>query len=128
VVALAIALSIPVPGCSRRQPAAAVAPPDHVYTVRGRITGLPKKDNPLSELTIWHEAVPNFVRQDGTLGMDSMEMPFTPAPGVALEGLAVGDPVEFTFEVRWKGRPGSQLTRVRKLPEGTVLDLAKPGS
>jgi hypothetical protein len=102
-------------------------PPDQVYTVRGRITGLPQKDKPLSELTIHHEPIPGFVRQDGTPGMDSMDMPFTPAPGVSLAGLAVGSVVEFTFEVRWKARPFSQLTKIRPLPGDTVLNLGKIG-
>ena len=110
--------------CCSRQPA--LPPPDQVYTVRGLIAALPIPDKPASQLMIRHEAVPMFVNSDGkVVGMASMEMPFTPARGVSLSGLAVGDPVEFTFEVRWKPKPGSQLTRISKLPPGTQVHVGK---
>jgi hypothetical protein len=121
--AAAMLIALLLAGACESKPAP--PPPDQVYTVRGRITGLPQKDKPLSELTIHHEPIPGFVRQDGTLGMDSMDMPFTPAPGVSLSGLSVGSVVEFTFEVRWKARPFSQLTKIRALPRDTVLNLGK---
>ena len=112
--------------CSRQS---ALPPPDQVYTVRGIVVGLPAADKPASELTIRHEPIPAFMNREGRIvGMDSMEMPFTPARGVSLSGLAIGDTVEFTFEVRWKQSPFSQLTRIQKLPAGTKLDLGKaPG-
>lgn len=109
--------------CSREP---ALPPPDQVYTVRGIIVGLPSADRPASELTIRHEPILSFVNREGKPNpMSSMEMPFTPARGVSLNGLAPGDPVEFTFEVRWKQSPFSQLTRISKLPPGTPLDLGK---
>jgi hypothetical protein len=115
-------------GCDRQPATAAPAtPPEQVYMVRGRITGLPIAGQPGSELAIAHEAIPSFVRNDGKLGMNAMVMPFTPAPGVSLEGLAVGDPVEFTFEVRWKSKPRMQLTKISKLPADTELVLPKSG-
>jgi copper binding protein CusF len=116
------------PGCSRAPGnGKAATPPEQVYTLRGRITSLPVKGQPLTELTIMHEDLPTFVGQDGTVkGMKAMEMPFPPAKGVSLEGLAVGDPVEFTFEMRWKSQPHSQLTRIKKLPADTDLRISKP--
>ena len=118
-----IAMVVFVASCSREP---SLPPPDQVYTVRGMIAGLPSPDRPASELTIRHEPIPNFVNREGKIvGMDSMEMPFTPARGVFLKGLAVGDPVEFTFEVRWKQSPFSQLTRISKLPVGTTIELGK---
>ncbi len=118
-----IALVAAMISCSR-QPA--LPPPDQVYTVRGLIASLPTPDKPASELTIRHEPVPTFVNREGkVVGMDSMEMPFTPARGVSLSGLAVGDPVEFTFEVRWTQSPFSLLTRIAKLPAGTRIELGK---
>jgi Cu/Ag efflux protein CusF len=115
------------PGCSRSPGnGKASTPAEQVYTLRGRITGLPVQGRPLSELTIMHEDLPTFVGKDGTMvGMKAMEMPFTPAKGVSLKGLAVGDPVEFTFEMRWKSQPHSQLTRIKKLPADTELRIPK---
>lgn len=114
-------------GCEQKRGAAS-SEPDQVYTVRGRIESLPAPDRPGSELQILHEPIPSFVNKDGkVVGMDTMVMPFTPAPGVSLEGLARGDIVEFTFEVRWKSRPYSQLTRIQKLPPDTTLNLGRAG-
>ncbi len=104
----------------------AIGPPDQVYTVRGIITSVPVPDRPASELMIRHEPIPTFVGRDGTVTpMASMEMPFTPAQGVSLSGLAPGQVVEFTFEVRWKRTPFSRLTGIHPLPAGTTLDLGK---
>jgi Cu/Ag efflux protein CusF len=119
-----IALAAIGASCSREP---ALPPADQSYTVRGLIAGLPSPDRPASELTIRHEPIPTFMDRDGKrIGMDSMEMPFTPAKGVSLSGLAVGDPVEFTFEVRWKGSPVfSRLTKIHKLPPGTKIELGR---
>ncbi len=106
-------------------PTAQTSPPENIYTVRGRIAGLPAADKPGSSLQIEHEPIDNFVRQDGKLGMDSMTMPFKPAAGVSLEGLAKDDVIEFTFEVRWKSQPRMQLTKITKLPAGTELHFGK---
>ena len=118
---LAVVAMAAVAACSREP---SIGPPDQVYTVRGVITGLPTPGKPMSELTIHHEPVPSFVDREGkTVGMASMEMPFTPARGVSLSRLTVGQKVEFTFEVRWKHSPFSRLTRIGVLPANTVLDL-----
>ena len=117
------ALAVLGASCSRKP---ALTPPDQDYTVHGLVTGLPSPDRPASDLTIRHEPIPAFVNRDGkVVGMDSMEMPFTPAQGVSLSGLAVNDPVEFTFEVRWKQSPFSLLTRIVKLPAGTKINLGR---
>ncbi len=111
--------------CSRSSPAP--QPPGQRYTVRGRIEQLPDPARPAAELMIHHERIEHFVRQDGTLGMNEMTMPFPVAKGVALQGLAVGDPVEFTFQVRWGGSPLYQVTEIRELPAGTTLQLKAEG-
>ncbi len=118
------------PGCpAKEDPKAptAISPtaPEAVYTVRAKIAGLPAADKPGSSLQLQHEPIDNFVRQDGTLGMDSMTMPFPLAKGVSLDGFTVGDIVEVTFEVRWKSQPRFQTTRLVKLPADTVLRIGK---
>lgn len=103
-------------------PAEAAAPEPHVYTVRGEIVSLPEAGNPRADLRIKHEAIDNYRRGDKVVGMNAMTMPFPVAEGVSLEGLAVGDKVEFVFEVQM---PQYQITRITKLPADTVLEFRK---
>lgn len=103
----------------------ATTPADATYTVRGRIEGLPTPDGK-AYLHIHHEAIPEFKGRDGTVsGMDEMSMDFLGlAPGVDLSQVRVGDPIEFTFEVRWKADPRSLVTRVKKLAPDVKLNLS----
>jgi Cu/Ag efflux protein CusF len=122
-------------GCEKKAPpkppAAGSAPaaeaPQHTYTVRGEIMSLPKPGDATSSLSIRHEAIPDFVRRDGKLGMGSMQMSFTPAPGVSLEGLQPGDKVEFEWHVWWQPRARAEVAAVRKLPPETTLELGRKG-
>ena len=60
--------------------------------------------------------------------MNEMSMDFLGiAPGVDLSQLKVGDPIEFTFEVRWKSDPRSLVTKIVKLPPDTKLRLSGEG-
>lgn len=87
------------------------------YVVRGRVTGLPVAGDPRSDLSVYHEEVPNF--------MGSMEMPFPQvSQAVSLSGLAVGDPVEMTLDVTQEPF-GYEVVQLRKLPPDTVLKLAE---
>lgn len=98
--------------------------PDAVYATRGRIMMLPSPKNPAAELQIHHEPISEFVNANGTVGMPSMIMPFPVGSGTSLDGLAVGDPVEFDFAA-WT-TPGNrhyEARRIRKLPADTKLDL-----
>lgn len=92
------------------------------YEVQGEVTRLP---SPGAEaLYVRHEAIPGFVDMDGdVVGMESMAMPFPLAEGVALDGVEVGDKVEFTLEVEWEGDPPYRITRVEELGAETLLDL-----
>lgn len=104
---------------------------DYTYIVRGKIEDLPEAGRPGSSLLIHHEAVDGFVNlynPDAERGMNSMVMPFTPAPGLSLDGLAVGDIIEFTWEVRKTGDPRSAIVAIRKLPADTALTFGKAGS
>lgn len=127
LAALALARCDRAPQSTPAQQAA-----DYTYVVRGQIEDLPEAGRPGSSLLIHHEAVDDFVSlfsPEGEKGMNSMVMPFTPAPGVSLDGLGVGDKVEFTWELRKQGDPRSAITAIRKLPGDTVLTFgkAKPG-
>ena len=81
-------------------------------------------DDPDHAMMIQHEAIKDFKNPDGeVIGMMSMTMPFPVGPGVSLEGIQPGDTVQFTFELRWKGKPPFQLTSIQKLPADTKLDF-----
>lgn len=118
-----------VAGCDRKPAVAPTASSVESYTVRGRIVQLPVEGRPATVLQIDHEHIPDFkdktgqvtVNRDGSLGMKRMIMPFPVAQGVSLDGLSIGDKVEFTFEVNWHGSPIYQVTAIRHLPPETEL-------
>jgi hypothetical protein len=127
-------LCVALPACGRgdggsppsRPAGRELAPPDQVYTVRGRIVELPDPARPASGLQILHEAIDDFVWKDGRIGgMDAMVMPFTPAAELSLAEFAVDDDVELTFEVRWTASPLSRVIAMRKLPPDTQLEFRK---
>lgn len=115
--------------CGGPRDAAPVAP-DATYRVRGELTRVTEPER--REVWIRHEAIPDFRSETGELvGMASMTMPFPLAQGVSIDGLAVGDRVEFTFEVRWQStREPMAVTAIDKLPAGTRLefDPAEPAA
>lgn len=101
--------------------------PGQAYTVRGEVTATPGEgDLTENQVRIHHEAIPGFVGYDGeVVGMASMTMPFPAADTVELGELAVGDKIEFTFEVNWDDSPGYRITAIRKLPPETELDFGR---
>lgn len=96
------------------------------YEVRGEVTAVPDPDDPLSNLVIRHEAIDDFESFEGeVVGMSSMSMPFPVAGDVDLEGVEVGDKVDFTLVVDWEGDPAYQVVRMEELPADTELELGK---
>lgn len=140
VVVLALALLV---GCSDKTPGAsnsttpgtAAAPesPAFSYTVRGKVVTIPSADRPMDDLSIHHEAIPDFKNRDGvvfentttgTLGMKSMVMPFPVDDSVSLDEIEVGDIIEFTFLTVWgEDYPDYKVTAIRKLPADTELNF-----
>ncbi len=119
VVTMSVLAAV-VGSCGREAP----PPPADVYTVRGVVERLPQAGGPDSALYIHHAAIPSFRDEHGeVVGMMSMTMPFPVAAGVSLAGIAPGDAVEFTFTVAWKQPAGYQVSRIEKLPPGTVVDF-----
>ena len=104
------------------------AEPSAVYEVRGMVRKLPKQPKAGAEVRILHEEITDFRTETGeVVGMESMAMPFPVADAGLLEGVEVGDRVNFTFEVRWEtdGYP-LLLTELAKLPEATRLTFELP--
>jgi hypothetical protein len=92
------------------------------YTVRGQVTQLPDPSNPGTGLYLNHEAIDDFVSRDGeAVGMNPMAMPFQVDEKVPLEGIGVGDVVEFKLHVDWGAQPEVEIVGIRELPAGTKL-------
>lgn len=122
--------SVCLSGCSGEDggavPAAEVV---HTYTVRGRIVSLPGAEDPASELRIHHEAIDTFKSAGGEAApMKAMTMTFPPAAGVSLDGLAVGDAVEFVFRMQWEPSVAMSTTSIKKLPAETELAIDAGGA
>lgn len=117
LLALSLLAALAISGCKDGGAKAAS------YTVRGELKSLPTEGQSAG-MSIHHEAIPEFVNLKGERsGMASMSMPFNVADGVKLDGLAVGDKVEFTFDVQWERNPAIQVTAIKKLPPDTALTL-----
>ncbi len=124
VGALLAAALLASTGCGA--PAAPPAVSSQSYTMRGEIVRLPAAG--AREIILRHEAVPDFRDESGkVVGMEAMTMPFTLAREVGLEGLAPGDRIAFTLEMRWQDpREIARISRLEKLPASTKLSWEAP--
>ncbi len=111
----------------------AVGAPTEVYVVRGIVTALPVGEDPRATLRIHHEHIPDFKGKDGKVhenpdgvpGMKAMEMPFdTLGPDVHLDGIQVGDKIEFELAIAREPRTSFAVTRITKLPASTEIDYS----
>ena len=120
-MAFTIAAVVVAAGCRKAELPAA----DASYRVRGQVVDVPREGR--GDLTVHHETIAEFRDREGKPSeMESMSMPFAVAPGVSLAGIAPGDKVEMTFEVRWEGDVPLLVTALRELPESTALELGAP--
>ncbi len=95
------------------------------YTSRGKAVHVPSGTRPGEKIVIHHEAIPHFKdRKDEVVGMESMQMSFELSEAKLSEGLRPGQPVRFTFEVRWEGDVPLRVIAVEALPDNTELTLA----
>jgi Cu/Ag efflux protein CusF len=118
-VALALAFGA-LGGCSEEQPEATVA---DAYVVRGEVKGTSLDDDP-PMLSIHHEAIPEFKDVMGRqTGMSAMTMRFAVADRALAEGVAAGDKVQITFEMRPDETYPIVITELGSLPAETQLKL-----
>lgn len=103
--------------------AVAAADPVERYTVLGTVSKLPEASGD-TNLYLRHAAIPDYKNEAGVaVGMKAMTMPFPLAEGVSIEGLEVGDPVEFTFTMRWTPTGSYEIVEIVELPAGTEIDF-----
>jgi len=110
----------------------ATAAPQVYEGILGVIASLPETGNPASNLSIHHEHIPSFVspktgevnvNADGSLGMKPMTMPFPPADGLDLSGLAVGDKIRFSLSVWTEPSLSFAVTKIEKLDPATEISF-----
>jgi len=102
---------------------AQLAPADQAYTVEGVIESIPS-DLSISPMSIRHQSIDEFVDREGAaITMHSMSMPFNVADTVSTAGLAHGDAIRFTFEVRWESDPILLVTALEQLPADHAVDF-----
>ena len=143
LLAISCSLALLPAGCSKDpeqdKPAAAEKRPVRTYETRGRITKLPEAmaEKPADAKTpatshiysIRHERIEKFEDSKGRVSpMRVMVMKFSPAEGVDMSSLKVGDAIAFNFEVHWDADPEHilKVTKVSVLPADTKLEFDKP--
>ncbi len=116
-------------GCREKSAAVEKTTAVHSYTVRGQVVTVPVAGDPRTEFSARHEAIPEFKGPGGEMGMNTMTMPFPLKDGLALDGIAVGDKVEITFEVIYDLAKLSPVdwaaVSVKELPAETALNFSE---
>jgi Cu/Ag efflux protein CusF len=109
----ALSLLLLLSACAEKAPA-----PPETYEIAGEVVRLPAAGD--RQIVVKHEAIPGFKDESGkVVGMEAMTMPFAVAEGVSLDGLAPGDKVEFTLEVRWAS--DKEPVRIVRLAESALI-------
>ena len=98
------------------------------YQVRGLVRQVKPQSIGSTQLSIHHEAIPDFVGIRGDVeGMKSMTMPFTVAESVDLEGIGPGTKLQFRLTVDWTAPEPALITAIEVLPAETPLQLDGSG-
>ena len=114
-------------GCGGSSDSSVETPDPAVYLVRGVIRQVRQADDGKTQLSVLHEAIPDFVGIDGdVVGMKSMTMPFTVASSVDLTGYQPGSRVQFELAVDWNRTDPALITTIEILPDDTVLSFEAP--
>jgi|GEM_PF-886694 len=127
---------------SQDTPVASEKRPIRAYETRGRVVAIPQAPKPDAKdaaakpppptqrlYSIRHERIEKFEDSKGRVSpMRAMVMKFSPAEGVDMTTLKVGDPITFTFEVHWENDPEHilKVTKFNVMPGDTVLEFDKP--
>ncbi len=103
------------------------SPPPAVYAARGVIRQIRQVGDGKTQISILHEAIPDFIGIDGdVVGMKSMTMPFTVANTVHLTGFEPGSRVRFELAVDWHRRDPALITSIETLPDDVLLSFEAP--
>lgn len=111
-------------GCGGSSEVTDDLPAAATYEVKGLVRAVKEQSIGRTQLSIQHEAIPEFVGITGkTEGMDSMIMPFTVAEAVDLEGIETGTKIRFRLTVDWSAPEPALITGIEVLPAEEPLAL-----
>lgn len=111
-------------GCGGSSDSGPEAPAPALYSVRGVIRQVRPVDDGKIQVSVLHEAIPDFVGINGdVVGMKSMTMPFTVADTVELTGLEPGSRVRFELSVDWNRAEPGLITALETLPDDAILSF-----
>lgn len=88
------------------------------FRARGEVVALG-----LDAITIRNEGIPDYPMGEGEPGLDPTERAYTLGEGIDVEGLAPGDPVDFTFSTMNDGLEPA-LVSIKGLDPSTELDFS----
>ena len=127
VVCCFMVWTILLSACGQETADQALAPPAE-YQVRGVVRQIKEQSIGSTQLSIHHEAIPDFVGIQGdVVGMKSMTMPFTVAESVEWRDISPGMKIAFQLTVDWTAPEPALITRIEVLPTETELDLSGSG-
>ena len=99
-------------------------PEPTTYDVRGVVRQVRDLGDGHTQLSVHHEAIPDFVSINGeVIGMKSMTMPFTVADQVDLSGVDAGAKIQFDLSVDWSRPEPALIDSLEVLPEDTDLEV-----
>ena len=111
-------------GCGKEPEPVPKAPEPKVYTVRGVVRQIRPAIDGRTQLSILHEAIPDFVGINGdVVGMKSMTMPFAVADQIDLDDFGPGSRVEFQLSVDWDRVEPGLITAIELLPDDVLLSF-----
>ena len=113
--------------CGGPADSGAEGPDPAVYNVRGVIRQIRQVGDGKTQLSILHEAIPDFVGIKGdVVGMKSMTMAFTVADSVDLTDIELGSRLKIELSVDWHRTEPGLITAIELLPEDAVLSFEEP--
>ena len=118
------ALALLWQGCGSPPEPATTSPGPQLYSVRGVVRQIRPEIDGKTQLSILHEAIPDFVGINGeVVGMKSMTMPFTVADTVDLSAVEPGARIMIALSVDWDRPEPGLITAIEFLPADVVLDF-----
>ncbi len=123
---ISVALALTVGACKdTRRSADAPSSQAKIFVVRGQVVQVPVEGKPGSQFLVHHEAIPDFIGEDGTVvGMGVMTMYFPTATGLSLASVYPGEKIQFTLSVDWPNNR-VEITEITPLPADTKLDFGE---
>jgi len=127
ILAVSWVIAILLTACGGKPQVSDDLPPPATYEVRGLVRTIKEQSIGRTQLSIHHEAMPDFVGIKGEVeGMKPMTMPFTVAESVDLEGIVPGTKILFHLTVDWSAPEPALITAIEILPPDSALQLESP--